>query len=252
VDHPLSGGTNDPFTDRYYIWDPLNMSAGSAGYNAWVALNNVIAYPAYPRTLGRQIFVSWNGGETTTSGPYNAPLPETGTIFRVNTTKPNNTADVFTITATGNTVTTAKKELKKGLKDIKVVPNPYYAQTSWQRGIFDKKIKFTNLPANCTIRIFTVSGDLVSTIVHNSSSNNDRANTVNPLDEGVTRGNLIQESLAPGDETSTEVYDLRNNGLKLIASGMYIALIDAPGIGTTTVKFAVIQQEILSNNPDVR
>jgi hypothetical protein len=87
-----------------------------------------------------------------------------------------------------------------------------------------------------------VAGDLVNVINHNNSSTNDRINT-NPLSLTYVPG---------GDYTSTETWDLKNHGLKYVASGMYIALIDAPGIGKTTVKFAVIQEEVLIPGFDTR
>jgi hypothetical protein len=42
-------------------------------------------------------------------------------------------------------------------------------------------------------------------------------------------------------ETSLESWDLRNDRGKLVASGIYIAAIEAPGIGRQLVKFAVVQ-----------
>ncbi|NUM80664.1 hypothetical protein HUU42_07630 [bacterium] len=119
----------------------------------------------------------------------------------------------------------------KDLKLIRVVPNPFYKFSSYQTTPDDKLIKFTNLPGNCTIKIFTVAGDLVKTIYHNATSDNDR---VNPLPY------KSMEDFAP-NETSIELWNVRNHRGKLVASGMYIALIEAPGIGKTTVKFAVIQ-----------
>lgn len=52
--------------------------------------------------------------------------------------------------------------------DIFVAPNPYvYNDPVRSFGINDPyKIEFRNLPENCTIRIYTVSGDLVRTIQH--------------------------------------------------------------------------------------
>lgn len=52
-----------------------------------------------------------------------------------------------------------------------VYPNPYYAGASWE-GFSNfqeqsRKIYFANLPNNCVIRIFTVSGDFIDEIYHN-------------------------------------------------------------------------------------
>lgn len=162
--------------------------------------------------------------------------------FRFVHTRPNAIDDVFEFTTTKSSSITEKKSLKKNLKNIRVVPNPYFGRSSYQQSLYDKTIKFTNLPDVCTIRIFTVAGDLVDVINHNASSDNDRVST-NPLD-------LTFEPNA--GYTSTERWSLQNTGNKYIASGMYVALIEAPGIGKTTVKFAVIQEEVEINGLDQR
>jgi hypothetical protein len=92
------------------------------------------------------------------------------------------------------------------------------------------EVKFTHLPSNCTIRIFTVSGDLVKTIKHNLTSNNDRVN-YNPYDE---------ELEPEAAQTSIEQWDLRTANGRYVASGMYIALIESEA-GKRFVKFAIIQ-----------
>lgn len=158
-------------------------------------------------------------------------IPDEGTLTaRVN--HPILTSDFYTFSTTPNSHITSKKELKKSLKNIKVVPNPYYGRSAYQDQAFEKIIKFTHLPGACTIKIFTVSGDLVRTIRHNAASVNDRINT-DPL-------TLSYDPLPK--ETSIEYWDLKNSKGRFIASGMYIALIEAPEIGKTTVKFAVIQE----------
>lgn len=44
---------------------------------------------------------------------------------------------------------------------INVVPNPYYAYSGYETNQFDNRIKFTNLPEKCDLKIYTVSGTLV-------------------------------------------------------------------------------------------
>lgn len=52
------------------------------------------------------------------------------------------------------------------LELVRVVPNPYRAQESWdQTG--GHEVHFINLPSRATIRVYTVSGDLVAEILHN-------------------------------------------------------------------------------------
>ncbi len=227
ADHPVSGGTNDPRTCRFYIDEPSDMSPGTSGYDFWL-LTGPDSFGMLESVIGRQVFVNWNGGDVVT-GIYNQPMPEIGTIFRINTAKPNSASDVFTFSSTANSVVTSKKDLKRALKDIKVVPNPFYKYSSFETQ-FDKLIKFTHLPDECTIRIFTVAGDLVKTIRHNASSNNDRVN-LSPYDDGFE---------PEASATSIEKWDLTTANGRYVASGMYIALIESKA-GKHFVKFAIIQ-----------
>ncbi len=225
TDHPVSGGNNDPFTDRFYIYNPSDMSAGSAGYEAWKVSNDPIV-PTYQRTLGRQIFVNLNGGDVGT-GIYNAPLPEIGTVFRINTVKNISSGDVFVFSTTAHALPSNKKDLKKALRNIKVVPNPYY------RNYFhphDDPLRFTGLPAQCTIRIFTVAGDLIRTLHHDEGSDNERPD-YQPHDDAYD-----PEPLA----TSIERWDRKTANGRFAAAGMYIALIESKE-GKRFVKFAIIQ-----------
>lgn len=151
-------------------------------------------------------------------------------------------SDTYTYSTTAGKTATTSSAKKKGMDDILVVPNPYYGRSTYQASLFDKRVKFTGLPGTCTIRIFTVAGDLVRTLRHNAGSNNDRLNT-NPLDNNFD---------ATAAQTSTEVWDLLNETGDGVASGMYVALVEAPGYGKKTVKFAVIMEKYTINGPDIR
>jgi hypothetical protein len=76
----------------------------------------------------------------------------------------------------------------------------------------ERRIDFINLPAQCTIRIYTVTGSLVKTLYKDSS----------PIDGSIT-WNLVSE-----------------DGMD-IAYGLYIYHIDAPGVGEKVGKFALIK-----------
>ena len=60
-------------------------------------------------------------------------------------------------------------------KNIKVVPNPYIVAASWEGqnpyadGRGPRSIHFNHLPPQCKIQIFTLSGELVNTLIHNTS-----------------------------------------------------------------------------------
>lgn len=232
-DHPVSSNTNDPMTDRFYIYDPYNTSPGTVGYDEWVIANYNLTSLTYNRILGRQVLVSWNGGSVTDPNwpnniPVNKRMPEQGTVFKIITNKPNQVGDKFQFKTTAITPITEKKQLKKTLNDIRVVPNPLYLRSTYQAD--GKLIKFMFLPPTCKITIFTVAGDIVRTLTHNGTSDNDRYNA-HPTDS-----TYVADAL----KTSMEHWDLKNGKGRFVASGMYIALIESP-YGKKFVKFAVIQ-----------
>ena len=124
--------------------------------------------------------------------------------------------DVFEFTTSAQKV--SAELAKTGLDAIKVVPNPYVAAATWEErnpytsGRGPRAIHFTHLPQSCTIRIFTVSGELVTTIRHESSMNN-----------GTAEWNLLTR-----DNLS-------------VSYGVYIYHVDAPGVGEKVGKFAIIK-----------
>ncbi len=159
-------------------------------------------------------------------------MPSTGTKLLLVRTKKLTSGDIFQTTPRPNSAFSSSKA-RKDLKKVLVVPNPYYGASSYQKDAYDKRLKFTHLPSSCTIYIFDVAGNLVRRLVHNDVSSNDRLSTdpLNPTDEPAAQS------------TSNETWDLRNRDGQYVASGMYVALIDAKGIGKTTTKFAVIMEE---------
>ena len=140
-----------------------------------------------------------------------------GDVFFIDTHRPFSESDtlLFTTVASQYDKTVASGKLDS----IYVVPNPYVVtnvleqldlQNPMDRG--PRKIYFTNLPKECTISIYTVSGDLVETLEHNSDI-----------------------------ENSQEHWDLTTKDNFPLAYGVYLYHVDAPGIGEKLGRFAVIK-----------
>ena len=95
--------------------------------------------------------------------------PTQGNIYEVKTSKPFAAGDQYTFTSTASKFDAATAT--NTLDQICVVPNPYVAYSTMEqpgpssirRG--DNKLQFRNLPPKCTIRIYTLLGELVDTIV---------------------------------------------------------------------------------------
>ena len=112
---------------------------------------------------------------------------------------------------------------------IRVVPNPYYAYSSYENSAIDNRIKITNLPNKCTISIFTLDGTLVKRFERDVLADNTGGGELN--------------SKASNLDTSLE-WDLKNEKNVPIASGMYIVHIDAGPLGERTVKWFGVMRPI--------
>jgi len=108
------------------------------------------------------------------------------------------------------------------LGKVLVVPNPYRVDEdyTYEMGGYEgrakvwnenkRRIKFIHLPPRCTVRIFTIAGEIVATLRHESESN------------GEMDWNMMSESN------------------RTIASGLYIFTVESD-YGTQTGKFVVIR-----------
>jgi hypothetical protein len=81
---------------------------------------------------------------------------------------------------------------KADAKTVRIVPNPYIVRA----GEFnftgeDDRLLFVNLPAYCTIRIYTVTGDLIKTIQHTSGSADDNWDQVTDSNQLIASGVYI-------------------------------------------------------------
>ena len=135
-------------------------------------------------------------------------LPEEGTVIRINTLKPLSAEDVFSVVATAPN--NKDYSVAKGrLDNISVFPNPFLGTALFSGYREQNIIRFTNLPARVTIRIFSLSGVYIRRIEKN-------------------------------DDNPWLDWDLRNNAGKMVGSGLYIAHIEMPDIGEKILKLAVI------------
>ncbi|MCE1165066.1 MAG: hypothetical protein LWX07_06665 [Bacteroidetes bacterium] len=98
------------------------------------------------------------------------------------------------------------------LNNIRIVPNPYYGYNDLETSNINRFVSFRHLPAVCKIKIYTIDGVLI-------------------------------RALNKNDQSSQMNYDLKNQDLVPIASGLYIVLIDVPGVGQKVMKMAIFTAE---------
>ena len=72
------------------------------------------------------------------------------------------------------TLTSGPKATETLENNIKVVPNPYIARSNYNETEYLKQIRFTNLPQQCVITIYTISGEKVISLNHSDIENGSK------------------------------------------------------------------------------
>jgi hypothetical protein len=166
----------------------------------------------WPVADGPVLYAMWVHGLSAENA-----YPDNGEKFVWTWANPGSANDLFTFNPTSATRDDPAL-IASQLDLIRVVPNPYYGRSNYERNQFNRQIRFMNLPAVCTIRIFNLSGDLVRTLDKNDAS------------------------------TSVLTWDAQTQNALPVGSGIYIYQVDAPGVGQTHGRMVVFTEKERLNN----
>jgi len=104
-------------------------------------------------------------------------LPQPGDVYRLNFVTPFIAQDTLEFSIPAYDLNSGPL-VEENLDEITVVPNPYVVTNTFEPAVRNnqlnqrRRLMFTNLPAKCKIKIFTMSGFLVDEIeVYNSQDN---------------------------------------------------------------------------------
>jgi hypothetical protein len=130
----------------------------------------------------------------------------------------NEWRNIYTF-STKNIATTLNdaNTLTSVLDIINVVPNPYYAFSSYETNQLDNRVKVTNLPDICTVTIYDLNGNRI-------------------------------RQFKKADKITSIDWDLKNERNIPIASGTYIIHVDVPGIGEKILKWFGVMRPVDLNN----
>jgi hypothetical protein len=148
---------------------------------------------------------------------FDGTTPPTGTVVRFKTVKPLFTGqDVFEFSTEDLAfVQNDPAALQRALDLIGAVPNPYLGSSAYESSDLDRVIRFINLPEGAVIRIYTVAGTLVREF--------------RPFDPRSGQRNSLD-------------WDLQTQNNLPIASGMYLAHIDVPGVGERVLRLGIVNR----------
>lgn len=162
---------------------------------------------------------TWNLRVDTTGQYLRGPIvpPTKNDVFKLNLLIPFASGDVFTFKSVGHSSSSEKAKNDYNTKPY-VVPNPYVGAASFEPQRFavsgrgERKLEFRGLPNSATVRIYTVTGELVQTLYHSGN---------------------ITDGVIP--------WDLRTKDNLEVAPGLYIFHVDAKDVSPYIGKFAIIK-----------
>lgn len=198
------GNVNGKFMPRFY--DDKGNNASREFLYIFDAPYSTTENPALKKNMLNEpgevpIMWVWTASRRSPTG-----APKAGDKFVITANHPASPADVFSFSTSAMKAEAIASDLSK----VKAVPNPFVVRNDWMPSADYGVIYFTNLPNRCTIRIFTLAGDLV-------------------------------QILEKDDDSGQRKWDVTSYNHQDIASGVYFAHIDAPGIGSKIIKFAVVK-----------
>jgi hypothetical protein len=124
------------------------------------------------------------------------------------------------------------------LSKIRVVPNPYMASSVLDLSPLSRRIEFVNLPDRCTIRIFTLSGNLVNVLNHAGANRFGWGNFTDV--DRIKPDNSAEVFTGYDNHSGTEPWNLRNRFGQTVASGLYFYHVTDSRGKTQTGRFYII------------
>ena len=114
------------------------------------------------------------------------------------------------------------------LDNVKVVPNPYLGSAAWNNprpndiDAWEHRLQFINLPADATIKIFTLDGDFV---------------------DEVYAGRGVKKGLDASGQVASSVaeWDLITRNDQEAAPGIYMFVVQSPSLGEKIGKFVIVR-----------
>jgi hypothetical protein len=144
--------------------------------NKTTPLNLFMRNPGAPWTSGDYVYllepdVQHRTWQFTVNWAAGDKPPSASDVFLYRTKKPFTGDDKYSF----KTYPVSTSSMEYDLSQIAVVPNPYLGYTVAEQGVpqgerYTRELRFTHLPPECKIRIYTLRGDLIKVIDHQSAS----------------------------------------------------------------------------------
>ena len=182
--------------------------------------NEYIEVITYDQKNPNVPIITWKITLDTAGQAARGPIipPTLGDVYNLTLKLPFSSEDVFTFLTEGQKIDKDLAAQQQGKEKPYVVPNPYVGAASFEPQRFavsgrgERRLEFRGLPQECTIRIYTITGELVQKLEHNGV---------------ITQGFVA--------------WDLRTKDNLEIAPGLYIFHVEAENYDSYIGKFAIIK-----------
>lgn len=131
-----------------------------------------------------------------------ARLPVSDEAFTIESYSQLTSADTFRVQTTMVQTSTDHQVVESGLSGIRVVPNPFIVNAKWEQVSNNRRLRFMFLPPVCTIGIYTVRGELVTTLSHTNGTGDEDWNLTNKSGVEVAFGLYLYVVQTPAGEKS--------------------------------------------------
>lgn len=130
----------------------------------------------------------------------------------------------------------AQAKADDALDLISVVPNPYYSYSEYEVTELETKVRITNLPPECNIRIYSVAGQFIR-----------EYNIGNRYPNQTYDGQIARRGFDLNSEIENQIdtyidWDLQNQQGVPVASGVYLIHVKVPGVGERVLKSFIISR----------
>ena len=143
-----------------------------------------------------------------TSGATGSRLPVTGERFTIESFSQLSAYDTLRVRFTVPTVQRDREIVQNSLSRVRVVPNPFIVNASWEQVANSRRLRFMYLPPECTIGIYTMTGELVNRLIHTNGTGDEDWNLTNQSGVEVAFGLYIYVVETPNGEKSVGKFSI--------------------------------------------
>jgi hypothetical protein len=172
-----------------------------------IRINNS-PYSVRGDTIGTFSLLKWYYTVSVNTPTTSGRLPIMGERFTIESFNALSASDTLRVRFTAPTVLRDRATVQSNLSGVRVVPNPFIVNAPWEQVTNNRRIRFMFLPPECTIGIYTMTGELVNRLVHTNMTGDEDWNLTNQSGVEVAYGLYLYVVETPNGEKSVGKFSI--------------------------------------------